>query len=59
MKIADVISYFGDRPTAYKKIKVYRQKFRGWEIRNSIPYKWQVRIQEITNHELKADDISL
>jgi len=55
MKIDEVINYFGSAYKLSKALNISMPTPSVWKRNNSIPYSQQVRIEKITNGELKAN----
>lgn len=55
MKIEDVMMYFGSARKMQKKIGLSHSSMTNWRGRGYIPIETQVRIEHLTNSELKAD----
>lgn len=55
MNYKNVIGYFGGLSKVAHTLNLSRQTVHAWKVRKRIPAKWQVKLESMTNGELKAD----
>lgn len=55
MTINEVKQYFGNTYKFYKKTGMHHSNFCNWNRKGFIPIKTQIRIENLTNGELKAN----
>jgi predicted site-specific integrase-resolvase len=54
MMIEEAIKFYGNGNKLCNELGIKRQNVTAWKKRGYIPYKLQIRIQELTNGKLKA-----
>ena len=55
MNLEEAIEYFGSASLLCKELNIAPQNATAWKKNNTIPIKQQLRIQQITKDELKAN----
>lgn len=54
MTIEEAIAEIGSQRDLYKRLKIHRQSITQWKKQGFIPYKHQIKIQELTGGKLTA-----
>lgn len=54
MTLEEAILEIGSQRDLYKKLKIHRQSITQWKKQGFIPYKHQIKIQELTDGKLTA-----
>ena len=54
MMIEEAIKFYGNGNKLCNELGIKRQNVTAWKKRGYIPYKLQIRIQELTKGQLKA-----
>ena len=54
MTLEEAILELGSQRALYKQLKIHRQSITQWKKQGFIPYKHQIKIQELTNGKLVA-----
>lgn len=55
MRISDVMEYFGSARSMARRIGISHSSMKNWRDRGYIPIETQVRIERLTEGQLKAD----